>query len=60
MTDDDIVETQCPQCGEWLEDLDGFGVLAHIPGCGYCLHPSEHGDGHGKWVCGICKRVRPQ
>lgn len=51
----------CPKCGAWVEDHDGFGVLAHIKpayadGCGHCSHPSRDGDGHGGWICGICAR----
>jgi hypothetical protein len=34
-----VPQMQCPKCGEWLEDMDGFGVLAH-DACGYCTHPS--------------------
>lgn len=52
--DEEVPQTQCPRCGEWLDDLDGFGVLAHIPGCGYCSHPSGDGDGKGGYTCGIC------
>jgi hypothetical protein len=45
-TDEQIIETnpqtQCPRCLAWVDDLDGFGVLAHLgpDGCGYCSHPS--------------------
>lgn len=46
-------KTQCPKCGEWIEDMDGFGVLAH-KACGYCSHPSQDGDGEGDFICGIC------
>lgn len=46
--EDDAVQSQCPRCGEWVEDLDGFGVLAH-EACGYCSHPSCDGD-----VCTLC------
>ncbi len=47
-------KAQCPRCGVWVNDFDGFGVLAHTKpaysdGCGYCSHPSRD-DG----VCGIC------
>lgn len=46
----------CPKCGAWVEDLDGFGVLAHLKphptACGYCSHPSRTGG-----VCGICGEV---
>lgn len=46
--------TQCPECGAWVADHDGFGVLAHTKpaykdGCGYCSHPTRDGG-----VCGIC------
>jgi len=54
---------QCPGCGKWVDDHDGFGVLAHIKptypdGCGYCSHPSRDGDDQGNMVCGICGDVR--
>lgn len=50
--DDEMPKTQCPKCLAWLEDFDGFGVLAHLEpdGCGYCSHPSLDGN-----VCGICE-----
>ena len=55
---DDMPESQCPKCGVWETDYDGFGVMAHIKpvyprGCGYCSHPSTL-DGY----CGICGEVR--
>jgi len=39
-------QSQCPGCQAWLDDCDGFGVLAHVKpyhedGCGYCTHPSS-------------------
>ncbi len=40
--------TQCPHCREWLEDLDGFGVLRH-EACGYCSHAVVGGD-----ACELC------
>lgn len=43
-----MLKTQCPKCGEWIEDFDGFGVLRHEK-CGYCAHPSRDGG-----VCTIC------
>jgi hypothetical protein len=51
-------QAECPKCGQWVTDWDGFGVLEHVgPSyanpCGYCSHPSID-DG----VCGICG-VRP-
>lgn len=39
---------QCPQCGAVMEDLDGFGVLAHNT-CGFCTHPCITDD-----ACDIC------
>lgn len=48
----EIPQTQCPKCGTWLDDHDGFGVLAHGK-CGYCCHPSTI-DG----TCGICGALR--
>lgn len=55
MTTDEMPKTQCPQCLAWVEDFDGFGVLAHLPrdhadGCGYCSHPAIDDD-----VCGVCE-----
>lgn len=45
---------QCPRCGRWEWDYDGFGILAHTTpayerGCGYCSHPSIDNG-----TCGIC------
>lgn len=44
----------CPKCGALVEDLDGFGVLAHLApgGCGYCSHFDVYGD-----VCRVCEAV---
>lgn len=41
----------CPWCGEWVEDWDGFGVVAHLGdgGCGYCAHLSADGG-----FCNYC------
>lgn len=55
----EIDRTQCPECGAWVEDHDGFGVLAHTKpvypdGCGYCCHPSRDGG-----ICGICGDEEP-
>lgn len=44
----DTPQSLCPKCHEWVDDFDGFGVLAHDK-CGYCSHPSITGG-----VCGIC------
>lgn len=50
----EVPETQCPRCGLWEPDYDGFGILAHVQpaydhGCGYCSHPAiDNGE------CGIC------
>lgn len=55
MSDDrEMPAMQCPQCGRWEPDYDGFGMLAHLypayqHGCGYCSHPNRT-DG----VCGMC------
>ncbi len=46
--EDDINESCCPQCGAWVVDLDGFGVLRH-EACGWCAHPSVTGG-----LCGLC------
>jgi len=47
-------QMQCPSCGAWEDDFDGFGMLAHTKpayedGCGYCSHPGST-DG----ICDIC------
>lgn len=44
-------QAQCPSCGAWVDDLDGFGVLVH-DGCGYCSHPDIYGD-----TCTACGEV---
>ena len=49
--DDDYPVVKCPKCGKEQVDMDGFGFLACIPGCGYCKHPSASGNPP---VCGIC------
>ena len=51
---DDIPQTQCPNCGTWQDDHDGFGVM-NCSRCEYCRHPTEDlVDGY--WICGICRR----
>ena len=50
---DEVPQTQCPKCGAWVDDYDGFGVLAHSE-CGYCCHPSASGS---PLTCGICGAV---
>ena len=50
----EVPDAQCPRCGRWEPDYDGFGILAHTQpaydhGCGYCSHPAiDNGE------CGIC------
>lgn len=44
----------CPRCGKETVDMDGFGFIACIPGCGLCTHPSWTKIG-GLWECGICR-----
>lgn len=39
----------CPRCGSEMPDYDGLGVVAHVPGCGYCTHPMRTGG-----RCEIC------
>ncbi len=60
MAPDEIEETPqslCPNCGKWVDDLDGFGVLAHYEpmedACGYCSHPSRDAG-----ICSICGDIR--
>ncbi len=60
-SESDQPQTQCPGCGAWVDDFDGFGVLGHTKpaykdGCGYCSHPTRDLEPHG-WVCGICGDV---
>lgn len=47
-------KSQCPNCGEWVEDLDGFGVLRHEK-CGFCKHSSI--DGGRCTMCGCLVTV---
>lgn len=47
---------ECPNCGYWIPDHDGFGCVAHIQpvhkmGCGYCSHPNSM-----EGLCGICQQ----
>ena len=47
-----VPKSQCPRCREYVDDYDGFGVLAHMQsqgGCGYCSHP-----GYTDGLCTIC------
>ena len=46
-------QVQCPACGQWQPDYDGFGFLA-CDYCGYCKHPCATGDADGDMVCDIC------
>ena len=55
----DQPQMQCPRCGMWMDDFDGFGVLAHVAPmpqpCGYCVHPTRDRDAAtGELVCAIC------
>lgn len=50
-TVDPALLSTCPKCGALVEDLDGFGVLAH-DACGYCSCPSIDGD-----TCSICGKT---
>ena len=45
---DTVPQTQCPRCGLWQDDYDGFGVMKCLS-CDYCKHPARM-DG----VCEIC------
>lgn len=53
-----IPQTQCPKCGDWLDDLDGFGVLRHAA-CGYCAHPSGTVLNDGSEQCDVCGLIIP-
>lgn len=48
----DVIEV-CPNCGEWVEDFDGFGVLTH-EACGYCSHPASLVNEDGTCTCEVC------
>jgi len=51
---------ECPKCGKSEADMDGFGFIACIPGCGHCTHPSaEQHQPIGLWYCGICGQCLP-
>lgn len=54
---DEVVMATCPGCGAEVPDYDGFGVVAHVPGCGYCSHPSMSNVGIGRWICDLCEAV---
>ena len=55
----DQPQIQCPACGVWEEDFDGFMVAhtqpAYEDGCGWCSHPARDGG-----VCGICGDVEEE
>ena len=53
MNNSDTPQSQCPKCGKWIDDHDGFGVLAHDE-CGYCSHPSAQGNERGQMICDVC------
>jgi hypothetical protein len=41
-------ETECPKCGYWQPDYDGFGVMLCVK-CAWCSHASIVGD-----ECQLC------
>jgi hypothetical protein len=45
---------ECPKCHKEQVDMDGFGFIACIPGCGYCKHVSAYKADDGHWYCGLC------
>jgi hypothetical protein len=54
---DDYPTTECPKCGKEQTDMDGFGFIACIPGCGHCLHLcAEKKPGDENWKCTFCGR----
>lgn len=50
-TDFETPQTQCPKCGQWQDDFDGFGVL-NCEFCDYCSHPIQSGDPPQCEICG--------
>lgn len=58
-TSDEYPTVECPKCGKETPDMDGFGFIACIPGCGHCRHvaASKHNDG---WRCDICSASLPR
>lgn len=57
--DDWTPQSQCPKCGTYQDDLDGFGVL-YCETCKFCQHPSRDFDpDKNGMVCGICGDVSP-
>lgn len=57
--DEVLPKMECPKCHAVMDDMDGFGCLAHVApmadACGYCTHPSLDGQEDGTWKCGICE-----
>lgn len=48
-----VPKTACPNCGQWVDDFDGFGVLTHEE-CGYCSHPASLINDDGTLTCEVC------
>lgn len=58
MVNDDYPTVACPKCEKEQTDMDGFGFVACIPGCGYCKHVcAEKAPGSKEWKCSICGAV---
>ena len=59
MVEPEQPQIQCPRCGRWEDDFDGFMVahtkLGYKYGCGWCSHPARDGG-----VCGICGDVEEE
>jgi hypothetical protein len=52
---------ECPKCEKQQPDMDGFGFIACLPGCGYCKHVSASKEEDGFWYCDICgDRLAPR
>ena len=50
-------DVECPKCGEWQQDFDGFGVQK-CASCDYCRHPSISLKLDGM-RCDLCGKQEP-
>lgn len=49
-------QSQCPACGAWQDDPDGFGVN-YCDACRYCRHASGIAHDRKRIVCDTCGQV---